>query len=195
MQWVTLGHVTSNDQTASREPAIDQDGLYGSAVEMSDSAVRVRRLIRTARQAKGWSQAALAREADIKSRTTIQNLENGQTLREGFEGAVERALGLQPGAIAAARADEDSTPTEHGGSGLPDGQGPHGHATGRDDGPHDGPDPADFDSDVAYLEAVYWYQRGLGWSHAAVMLGFRMAASAYLRKYPDAEIRRIVGDG
>lgn len=59
----------------------------------------VRKYIRTERQRRGWNQADLARAAGIKSKTTIVDLEAGRRLSEGYEGAVERALGWRIGSL------------------------------------------------------------------------------------------------
>lgn len=59
----------------------------------------VRKYIRTERRMRGWNQSDLAREAGIKSKTTIVDLEAGRRLSEGYEGAVERALGWRIGSL------------------------------------------------------------------------------------------------
>jgi transcriptional regulator with XRE-family HTH domain len=82
---------------------LPQHGLGYQRAFMRTPASRVRRYIRAERQRRGWSQADLASAAGIKSRTTIQNLENGSELREGLEAAVEEALGWKVGSIDALR--------------------------------------------------------------------------------------------
>lgn len=59
----------------------------------------VGRYLSTARQRRGWTQTDLAKHAGIKSRTTIQTLENGGSIRPGLEGSVERVLGWPLGTL------------------------------------------------------------------------------------------------
>lgn len=64
----------------------------------------VRKWMRLERKRRGWGQMDLAEAAGIKSRTTIQQLENGQQRSEGVEGAVELALGWKLGSLDRIRA-------------------------------------------------------------------------------------------
>jgi transcriptional regulator with XRE-family HTH domain len=69
-----------------------------------------RTTLRAAREARGWSQAKLAKEANA-SQTAISRLENG--IGEGLGRTLQgvcRALGLTPEEVL--REDDESTPAE-----------------------------------------------------------------------------------
>lgn len=72
---------------------------------------RVKKYVRAERHRRGMSQADLAKAAGIKSRTTIQNLENGASLRDGLEAAIEDVFDWPIGTLDAIRVGE--APPEH----------------------------------------------------------------------------------
>lgn len=139
------------------------------------------------------SQAALAEAAGI-SLSTIGRLERGLPVTAAVQGRIENALRWRRGAI-----DElfrGGEPEDLPGK-PEDGVRETGVTRDVDQPCPDSapafPDPANYQDEMAYFDAVYWYQRGLGRSHAAVMHGFRMAAAAYLRNHPE-DTARIVDD-
>ena len=71
-------------------------------------------LIRQAREAKGWSQERLAREASV-SQTTIDKIERGETKRSRFLREIARSLGLRPD-----QADPEERPLPEGSSEIAD---------------------------------------------------------------------------
>lgn len=106
------GHVNTAAQRRPRKAArgrsahldVTRPAQHRSAVSTPDNPVG--RHLATARKHRGWSQADLARAAGIKSRTTIQTLENGRAISVGYEGAVEVALGWELGTIGRIRRGE-----------------------------------------------------------------------------------------
>jgi transcriptional regulator with XRE-family HTH domain len=136
----------------------------------TDSADHLRRFLRAERKRRGWTQADLARRANV-AKNTVAALEKGMALREGNEGAIEEALELPLGTIEDVRRRRYSPgPTPE-----PD-EPPEPEQLSE-------PRPEDYPDEHEYMNAVYWYlRRGMGMSHEAVMRGFNMAAAIYERK-------------